>query len=143
LLRSVKASVLHCPAPRALSRMPRLTLLAVSRPAIAKRPTVVDWIGRDLAPIAESILAEMLADTILQKSIASGEVAAVTAVSRSVLKTDEAEKIGIWRTTISYFEHDGAIYSDAQAVRASPRDKLGYEAIAMDDLEAAVARGRL
>jgi DNA-binding XRE family transcriptional regulator len=139
LLRWLRASVLHCPSPRALSRMPRLTLLALSQPAIAKRPSVVAWIGRDLAPIADGILAEMLADRALQAGIARGEIAAVTAVTRSVLKTDEAVTIGTWRTSITYFQHDGAIYSDAQSVCAGPHDKLGYTMVAMDDLERSFA----
>ena len=143
LLRGLKASVLQCPTPRALSRMPSLTLLAISRPALAKRPSIITSIGRDLAPLATGVLAEMLEDRILQRGIARGEVAAVSAVSRSVLRTDESDLIGVWRTTISYIEHDGVIYSDAQATRGTARDKLGYSYVAMDDLEAAVARGRL
>ena len=45
---------------RALSRTQNLRLQAVSPPAIAKRPSVVEWIGRDLAGIACGVLAEML-----------------------------------------------------------------------------------
>ncbi len=52
LLASLAASVRHCPFPRALSRTQRLRLQALSGPAIKKRPSVVNWIGRDLAPIA-------------------------------------------------------------------------------------------
>src|SRR5262245_38143598 len=75
LLTSLAQAVRHSPMPRALSRMPRLRLLAVSGPALAKRPSMRDWIGRDLAPHAQGILAEMLDDRALQRSIAAGEIA--------------------------------------------------------------------
>ena len=64
LLASLAQSVLHCPFPRALSRTHRLRLQALSGPAIKKRPSAVDWTGRDLAPIACGILEEMLDDQI-------------------------------------------------------------------------------
>ena len=64
LLASLAQSVRHCPFPRALSRTHRLRLQALSGPAIRKRPSVVDWIGRDLAPIACGILEEMLDDRV-------------------------------------------------------------------------------
>src|SRR5262245_16427773 len=65
-------SVANCPMPRALSRTANIILQAVSRPAIAKRPSVVEWVGRDLSRIATGVLAEMLDDRVLQAGIASG-----------------------------------------------------------------------
>jgi transcriptional regulator with XRE-family HTH domain len=51
LLKALAAAIRHCPAPRALCRTQNLRLQALSGPAIAKRPSVANWIGRDLAPI--------------------------------------------------------------------------------------------
>ena len=116
LLSSVKS----CPAPRALSRMPNLVLLALSKPAIRKRPSMVDWIGRDLTRIASGVLAEMLDDRVLQRSIASGEIACVEATTRSALRSAESETIGAFSTTITYFFHEDVLYSDALSVPADP-----------------------
>ena len=76
----------------------------------------------------------MLADGPLQRGIRHGEIAAVTCVTGSVLRTPESAGIGTWRTTISYFEHDGTIYSDAQSVPAGAHEAPGYRAVAMDDV---------
>jgi transcriptional regulator with XRE-family HTH domain len=103
LLRGLCHAVAHCPAPRALSRTQSLRLQAVSRPAIIKRPSVTEWIGRDLARIACGVLAEMLDDRALQASIGNGEISCVLATTRSVLQTPEHPTIGTYRTTISYF----------------------------------------
>jgi transcriptional regulator with XRE-family HTH domain len=133
LLRSLCHAVAHCPAPRALSRTRSLRLQAVSRPAIIKRPSVTEWVGRDLAGIACGVLAEMLDDRVLQASIANREISCVLATTRSVLQTPEHPTIGTYRTTISYFFHEGTLYSDAISVPAPPDACLGYTAIAMDD----------
>jgi transcriptional regulator with XRE-family HTH domain len=132
LLRSLIVSVRHSPFPRALSRMPTLQLLAVSPAAIAKRPSITDWIGRDLAKIACGVLEEMLDDRALQRSIAGGDIACVLTTTRSVLRTTEHARIRTYRTIITYCAHDGTIYSDAMAVPAPKSAKLGYKAIAMD-----------
>jgi transcriptional regulator with XRE-family HTH domain len=121
LFQILTTSVANCPAPRALSRIP-------------KRPSVVDWVGRDLAGIACGVLAEMLEDKPLQRGIAKREIACVTAITRSVLRTAEHARIGAYRTTITYFSHDGTVYSDAISVPASPDAPLGYRPIAMDDI---------
>lgn len=134
LFQILTMSVANCPAPRALSRMPNLRLLALSQPAIDKRPSVVEWVGRDLAGIACGVLAEMLEDTALQKGIAKREIACVTTTTRSVLRTTEHARIGAYRTTITYFSHDGTVYSDAISVPESPDAPLGYRPIAMDDI---------
>ena len=134
LFQILTASVASCPAPRALSRMPNLRLLALSQPAIDKRPSVVDWVGRDLAGIACGVLAEMLEDKPLQSGIANREIACVVATTRSVLRTAEHDRIGAFRTTITYCSHDGTLYSDAISVPAHPDAPLGYRAIAMDDI---------
>jgi transcriptional regulator with XRE-family HTH domain len=133
LLRSLAASVMQCPAPRALSRTQNLRLQAVSRPAILKRPSVTEWIGRDLASIACGVLAEMLDDRPLQKSIGNGEISCILATTRSVLQTVEHPRIGTYQTTIAYFFHEGTLYSDAISLPAPPGAVLGYRSIAMDD----------
>jgi transcriptional regulator with XRE-family HTH domain len=126
------AAVENCPAPRALSQMPNLRLLALSPPAIEKRPSVTEWIGRDLNRIATGILAEMLDDRALQASIARGEIACVLTTTQSVLRTRESVRIGAYRTTISYFFHDGTLYSDAISVATAPDAVCGYRAVPMD-----------
>ncbi|MBX9592171.1 MAG: helix-turn-helix domain-containing protein [Hyphomonadaceae bacterium] len=134
LLQSLAYAVRHCPFPRALSRTPRLRLQALSEPAISKRPSVVGWIGRDLAPIACGILEEMLDDAALQRSIEAREIACVLTTTRSVLRTREHRRIGTYRTVITYFFHEGALYSDAVSDIAPFGTPLGYRAIAMDDV---------
>lgn len=134
LLASLAQSVRHCPFPRALSRTHRLRLQALSGPAIRKRPTAVDWIGRDLAPIACGILEEMLDDRSLQKSIAAREIACILTTTRSVLRTKEHRQIGTYRTLITYFFHEGTLYSDAISTPARSDTALGYRAIAMDEV---------
>lgn len=127
------ASVRHCPAPRALVRLPNMRLEALSRPAIDKRPSITDWVGRDLIKIASGIQAEILEDRALQKSIASGEIACVLATTRSVLRTPEESQIGAYQTTITYFFHEGMLYSDAISVPADADALCGYRAIPMDE----------
>ena len=134
LLMSLAASVRHCPFPRALSRTPKLRLQTLSIPAIQKRPSVTEWIGRDLTSIACGVLEEMLDDRPLQKSIANREVACVVSTTRSVLQTVEHPRIGTYRTVITYFFHEGTLYSDAISMAAPRNAVLGYRAIAMDDV---------
>ena len=134
LLENLELSVIHCPAARALSKTPNYRLIAVSKPAIKKRPSIVDWIGRDLKPIVCGVLEEILDDKALIKGIRKGEISCVRSISKSVLKTKEHSKIGKFETLTSYFMYDGAIYSDAISVPA-PSDALcGYQAIAMDEM---------
>jgi transcriptional regulator with XRE-family HTH domain len=127
-------SVANCPMPRALSATPNIILKAVSLPAIAKRPTVVDWIGRDLSRIATGVLAEMLDDRVLQRSIAGGEIACIRCTTQSVLRTAEHAQIGAFHTTITYFFHDGTLYSDAISAPAEADNRCGYRAIAVDEV---------
>ncbi|NJO36130.1 MAG: helix-turn-helix transcriptional regulator [Rhodospirillales bacterium] len=134
LLKGLAHSIPHCPFPRALSRTQRLRLQALSGAAIKKRPSVIDWVGRDLAPIACGILEEMLDDQALQRSIADREIACVLTTTRSVLRTKEHRRIGTYRTVITYFLHEGTLYSDAVSMPAPTTAKLGYKAIAMDDV---------
>jgi transcriptional regulator with XRE-family HTH domain len=133
LIASLALSVRHCPVPRALSRTPRLQLQAVSAGAILKRPSIVDWIGLDLVPIARGVLQEMLDDAPLQRSIAKREIACIVATTRGVLGTGERQRAGTFRTTISYFFQDGMLYSDAISAAGPPNAKVGYQPIAMDD----------
>lgn len=134
VLQTLHASIIHCPVPRALSRGSRLTLLAVSKPAIEKRPSIVNWIGRDLAPAASGVLAQMLADAELQRAILRKEVSAIVATTHGVLRTADATTITAHRTTISYFHHDGALYSDALSMPTSLDEPCGYLAIPMDNV---------
>ena len=127
-------SVANCPMPRALSRMPGITLQALSRPAILKRPSVVEWLGRDLAPIATGVLAEMLDDRLLQRNILGGEIACVRATTQSVLRTAEHFSIGTFDTTVTYFFHDGTLYSDAISAPAAPDAVCSYQAIPVEDV---------
>jgi DNA-binding XRE family transcriptional regulator len=134
LIGSLAAAIPHCPFPRALSRTRNLCLQALSQPAIAKRPSVTEWIGRDLAPIATGVLAEMLDDKALQRGIANREIASVVSTTRSVLRTEEHALIGTWRTVITYFFLEGTLYSDAVSSPAPPDIPLGYTAVPMDVL---------
>jgi transcriptional regulator with XRE-family HTH domain len=134
LLTSLAAAVQHCPVPRALSRTQNLRLLLLSAPAIAKRPSVTEWIGRDLAPIACGVLEEMLEDKILQRAIARREIAGIVATSRSVLRTAEHDQIGAYRTNVTYFFHEGTLYSDAISVPTDAHADMGYRPIPMDEV---------
>jgi transcriptional regulator with XRE-family HTH domain len=134
LLYGLVSSIINCPAPRALSRSQRLTLQALSGPAVAKRPSIRNWIGQDLMPIASGILSQMLDDRGLQRAIGRREVAGIVATTRSVLDTPEAARIGSYRTTITYFFHEGTLYSDAISVSVPEGGKLGYAAIPMDQV---------
>jgi transcriptional regulator with XRE-family HTH domain len=134
LLQSLSASVIHCPAPRALSRTQNLRLQALSRPAIDKRPSVTEWIGRDLVGIACGVLAEMLEDKPLQRAIANREIACIISTTRSVLQTVEHPLIGAYRTTITYFFHEDTLYSDAVSVAAPADAACGYTAVSMDEM---------
>jgi hypothetical protein len=131
------ASVKHCSLPRSLVRTPALRLLALSQPAIEKRPSVREWLGRDLAKIACGVQQEMLDDRVLQNGIAKGEVFCVIATTKSVLQTAEHPRIGAFQTTISCFFHDGTLYCDAISVPAPAGIPCGYRAIAMDCVFAA------
>jgi transcriptional regulator with XRE-family HTH domain len=133
LLRSLAASIPHCTFPRALSRTRSLRLQALSHPAIEKRPSVTEWIGRELALIACGILEEMLDDSALQRSIANREIACILTTTRSVLRTREHAEIGTYRTVISYFFHEGTLYSDAVSTLAPADAVLGYKAVPMDE----------
>ncbi len=134
LMTSMLNAVKHCPAPRALSRMPSLRLLAVSPPAIEKRPSIVNYIDHDLSSLACGILEEMLDDRQLQRSIALQEINCVVTTTDSVLKTSEHATIGKFQTTITYFSHDGSLYSDAVSVPAAASAVRGYRPIAVDNL---------
>jgi DNA-binding XRE family transcriptional regulator len=134
LLDSLAASIPHCPFPRALSRTQNVRLQALSVPAIEKRPSVTEWIGRDLALIATGVLQEMLDDKVLQRGIGRREIASVVATTSSVLRTAEHESIGSYRTVITYFFHEGTLYSDAVSSPAPADAPLGYKAVPMDDI---------
>lgn len=134
LLASLASSIFYCPVPRALTRGTDLTLQALSAPAIAKRPSIANWIGRDLRPLACGVLEEILDDAPLQRAIAKREVHTLVTTTRSVLRTDEHEKIGLFSTTITYFTHEGSIFHDAIGVPAADDCACGYRAITMDEM---------
>ena len=130
----IKNSIIHCPMPRALSAGATITLMAVSPAAIAKRPTVVDWIGHDLAPIATGVLREMMDDRPLQRAVRRGEIASIVSTTQSVLKTAEHPNIGFFRTTMTYFFDDGTLYCDAISAPVADDAELGYQVFPMDEI---------
>jgi len=134
LLSSLSASVARSGLPRALSRSSRLRLEALSGPAIVKRPRIVDWIGKDLAPIACGELEAILTNSVLQRAIKKREVAGIVTTTRSVLRTEDSETVGIYRTTVNYFFHDGMIFSDAIAVPAPEDERMGFTPLLVDEL---------
>lgn len=133
LFRGIADSIPLCPVPRALTRTEALRLQRLSRPALAKRPSMTNWIGRDLAPIACGVLQEILDDRELQRAISAGEIQSLVTTSRSVLRTSEHEQIGLFRTTITYFFHEGTLYNDAIGVPAPDDAVCGYQPVPMDD----------
>lgn len=134
LVRSLYASITHCPAARALTRTSNLELHRLSGPALVKRPSMANWVGHKLAPIACGVLADIMEDRPLQQAIAKGEIQSLVTTTRSVLKTEEHDQIGLYSTTITYFFHEGTLYSDAIGVPA-PLDAVpGYRAVAMDEV---------
>ncbi|MFM1814823.1 MAG: hypothetical protein RLZ98_1518 [Pseudomonadota bacterium] len=131
LMHTLSNTIAYCPVPRALSVLPKLKLLAVSEPALRKRPSVKDMIGDDLAHLACGILQQVLDDRELQRAIMRREVLGIVTVTEGVLRTKEDVR-GRFRTTISYFAHDGVLYSDAISVRGTPKEQLGYWPIYAD-----------
>lgn len=134
LLRGLAERVATCTLPRALSSSPKLKLVAVSPPAVAKRPSIVQYIGRNLAPIAQSVLHDMINDRRLQRAIATQDVPAIVSTTRSVLDTPEAAQVGTYRTTINYFLHDGVLFSDAISVAAADDEPLGFTPITIEEI---------
>lgn len=133
LVHSLKLSVAHCPVPRALTRVDGLVLEVLSPAARAKRPSIANFVGRSLRPLASGVLQSMLEDRVLQLAIARHEIAAVVATTRSVLDTPESHGIGCYRTTVSYFRIDGVLYGDAISVPVADTQALGYRAVAFDE----------
>ncbi len=132
--RALVATIPYCPAPRALSLMPNLTLLAVSPLAIRKRPSIGGLIGENLDTRAVGVLRAILDDRDLQHSIAQRDVLGLTTITESVLKTPEHPVIGKYRTTISYFVSSGKLFSDAISMPAGAEDVCGYWPIYADDV---------
>ncbi len=134
MVQSLRLSIEHCPAPRALSVYENLRLLSVSPPAIAKRPSIVNWIGSDLRPLACGVLAEMRDDAALQRDIAKGEVLGISAITEGVLRMPPDSVGGKLQTAIAYFWVDDALFSDAISMPAPPSSKLGYTALHLDEV---------
>lgn len=137
LLRNLMVSVRHCPAPRALSHTSDLRLLEVSGAAIAKRPSIVNWVGRSMTSIATGVLAEILDDTTVQCALRKRELSGMLTTTQSVLKTGDDVNFGKFNTTISYFYQDGELYSDAISMPAADDAVCGYQPIFHDDQFAA------
>jgi len=133
LLRSLVSAVQMCPVPRALSKTSRLILLAVSKPALQKRPILADKIGTELIGEARGVLRQMLDDRQLQRSIAHREVAGVVATTQSVFDMEGPPVTSAFQTTVTYFWHDGTLYSDAISMPVGPGIATGYNVVPMDD----------
>ena len=133
LMAGLRERVVKCDLARALSKTRELNLQCLSGPAVEKRPSITEWLGHDMAPIATDVLRVMLDDGHLQRSISAREIAGVVATTKSVLKTSESDRIGIYRTTITYFFHDGVLYSDAIGLPVEAEERLGYTPILYDE----------
>jgi transcriptional regulator with XRE-family HTH domain len=130
----LRAAIAHCPTLRSLAFHNNVNLIAVSKLSIARRPSITNWIGCDLAPIACGVLAEMLDDRELQRSITRGEVACVTSITRSNLRTSEHPVPGVWRSAFSFFFIEGVLFLDVITVRAANDEPLGYWPVALDEV---------
>ncbi len=137
MLRSLLSAVQMCPVPRALSCTPRLILLAVSKPALEKRPILAERIGKELIGEASGVLQTMLDDRQLQRSIARREIAGVVATTLSVLKMPGPPVKAAYRTTITYFWHEGTLFSDAISLPVDAGADCGYSAVPMDSVDGA------
>ncbi len=132
--RALATTIKNCPAPRALCFHDNLNLQALSQSRIAKRPSIVNWIGCDLLPIGCGVQADMLDDYPLQHSIGMGEIACINIVSRSNLLTPEHPIIGMHRTTISFYRIDGRLFRDSISVPAPEDLELGYWPVPLDEI---------
>jgi hypothetical protein len=94
----------------------------------------VNHIGSELIGLASGVLQEMLDDRLLQRGILCRDVACVVSTTKSVLRTPESSNIRKHYTTISYFTHDGTLYSDAVSVPAPNDAECGYRAIPVEDV---------
>ena len=137
MLRSLLSAVQMCPVPRALSCTPRLILLAASKSALEKRPGLAKMIGEELIGEASGILQVMLDDRQLQRSIARREVAGVVATTQSVLKMPGPPVQSAYQTTITYFWHEGTLFSDAISQPVAADADCGYRAVSMDSVDSA------
>jgi transcriptional regulator with XRE-family HTH domain len=137
VLRSLLSAVQMCPVPRALSYTPRLILLAASKPALEKRPILAERIGQELIGEASGILQEMLDDRQLQRSIARREIAGVVATTQSVLKMPGPPVKAAYQTTITYFWHEGSLFSDAISLPVAEDADCGYSPVPMDSIDSA------
>jgi transcriptional regulator with XRE-family HTH domain len=125
-------SVAQAPVARALTMTDRLRLLAVSRPAIIKRPSIVNWIGKDLNKIAGGVLRDMLDDRALQRSIRRREIASIQTITTGVLRTEDKPITEKFATTITFFYEDGTVFRDAVSSPAPANATCGYWPVAMD-----------
>ncbi len=131
---ALRAAVNYCPVPRTLCVHKDLILLALSPPAIAARPLIVSRIGSSLIPLACGVLADMLDDSELQRSIAKGELACLTAITQNVLREVEQSDVLTTKTTVSFFPVDGTILCDAITMPAPREAKLGYWTTPLDSI---------
>ncbi len=134
LMAGLRERVVNCNLSRALSKSTRLNLQCISGPALEKRPSISNWLGRNMAPIATGVLRTMLDEKDLQRAIAKREVAGIVSTTRSVLQTVEADSVPTYRTTITYFYHDGELYSDAIGLPVDADERLGFTPIMFDEI---------
>jgi hypothetical protein len=115
-----------------------LNLLAISQPAIAFRPSIANWIGHDLAPIARGPVRNMIENRELLQSVLKGEVACISALTQSSFRLAEQPK-GSFLTTISFFHIDGNLLCDAITVQTPETgdpesSRAGYRIIRLDEM---------
>ena len=110
---------------------------AASKSALEKRPGLAKMIGEELIGEASGILQVMLDDRQLQRSIARREVAGVVATTQSVLKMPGPPVQSAYQTTITYFWHEGTLFSDAISQPVAADADCGYRAVSMDSVDSA------
>jgi DNA-binding XRE family transcriptional regulator len=135
---ALSTAVRYAPVPRILCFHRNLNVQALSQPAIALRPSIANWIGLDLAPVARGILRDMIENRELQQSVLKGEVACISALTQSSLELTE-HPTGSFLTTIAFLRMDGKLLCDAITVRApetrNPEGlRAGYRVIRLDEL---------
>ncbi|MGO9547726.1 MAG: hypothetical protein ACLPPF_23430 [Rhodomicrobium sp.] len=76
----------------------------------------------------------MLANRGLQRSVIRGEIACISAVTRSVLRVAEHPIAGAYFTTVSFLRVDGQLLCDAISIPAPENLESGYWAIPLDEI---------
>ena len=79
-------------------------------------------------------ISPWVAMSLLQKAIRRREIGGIVSTTASVLATPEAPRIGMYRTTTTYFYHEAKLYSDAMSVLVAPDERHGYTPIYTDEM---------